>query len=240
MIRFGDDFRRFGDMSAHRLADAEVDKTPMPKTFLPIDLSALPPLPPAPTATASGGLSWTEKMADVAKWPMGKARGLVWKSVRIQFVCPVTHQWMGSYDLAEPTGGFAAVATGMTWALYAVKVALATQGLGGVLSSDMFQTAESGLKGFVELCEAVKVDEGLKTIEDAPAVSAQTYRAVYDMIATSLDQDASAFDRRWKPEDSWGGMVLARCEGRAVWVSPQGAEVLRTKGLAALGQTVHH
>lgn len=59
------------------------------------------------------------------------------------------------------------------------------------------------------------------------------------MIATSLDQDASAFDRRWKRGDGWGGMVLARCEGRAAWVSPQGAEVLRTQGLAASGQTVH-
>jgi hypothetical protein len=242
---FGEDFRRYREMSARCLADAEGDHSPMPKTFFAIDQSQAPAQPitavsPALSSSGTGtSASWVDKLVHLASSPLGQARGLLWTTVRIQFVCPVTHALMGSYDLEQPTDGFAAVAQGMHWAYYVAKVAFATQGLGLLLPKDVSEQLEGVWKGFADLVEASEGAEQLDGVKAATAVSAHTYRAVYDLIATSLDQEpAQAFARGWAPADRWGGMVLEKCEGRALWVSVEGAEVLRRQGLAALVHTV--
>ena len=61
--------------------------------------------------------------------------------------------------------------------------------------------------GFVD---ATKVEETLGEVEQAPgAVSAQTYRAIYDLIAASLDQDpAQAFARGYSRRPRTSGAAV--------------------------------
>jgi hypothetical protein len=150
------------------------------------------------------------------------------------------------------------------WGIVAIKIALATQGLGGIVPDistllpgmDMDaaqkmieemteatgvvgEAVKHAIEGKVEAAKGA-AEEEFKSLSDGASASKVHIRVIYDLIAAGLHQDKkTAFDKDWKP-DVYGlkwGMELVAVDGKSVWASKEGAVKLRKNGLKALDRT---
>ena len=102
----------------------------MPHTFI-----ILPKLQPAHDKTAST----ISKMKNCLSRQKDRLTGLVWEQSTLFFVCPVTQKVVvcgpdeKGYPINLPRAWVRALAPALQWGVFFLKVALATQGLGGVV-----------------------------------------------------------------------------------------------------------
>ena len=106
----------------------------MPHTFIILP-EAHPPLDAKAGADASTG----SKIKNFLLRRKDQALGLLWERSRLFFVCPVTRQVVPcgpegqGYLISLPTALLRALAPALRWGVLFLKVALATQGLGGLV-----------------------------------------------------------------------------------------------------------
>ena len=102
----------------------------MPHTFI-----ILPRLQPIFDKTAST----ISKMKNCLLRQKVRLTGLVWEQSTLHFVCPITRKLVtcgpegNGYPINMPRAWVRAMAPALQWGLFFLKVALATQGLGGVV-----------------------------------------------------------------------------------------------------------
>jgi hypothetical protein len=191
---------------------------------------------------------------------------LGWDDSEVVFICPVTMKPVegACFKICLPKQELKTAAFCLKWGIVVIKIALATQGLGGMvpdistLLPDMdMDAAQKMIEEMTEATgavgEAVKhvvegeieagkeaVEEEFKSLSDGAIASEMHIRVIYDLIAAGKGQDKkTAFHRHWKPKvnDLEWGMELVAVEGKSVWASKEGAEKLKKDGLKALNRT---
>ena len=176
--------------------------------------------------------STISKMTNCLLRQKDRLTGLVWEQSTLYFVCPVTHKMAvcgpegQGYPINLPRAWVRALAPALQWGLFFLKVALATQGLGGVvpnIPTEWLQqlNALPGANQLVKLESVIRqiTDDGV--VADALAVTTDGGDATdsLDQATSSYVDWESADEERAKSAFAQVFKFIAEAEGYANGVS---------------------
>ena len=162
----------------------------MPHTFV-----ILPKFPPVQAET----LSTISKMKNCLLRQKDRLTGLVWEQSTLFFVCPVTRKLVPcgphgkGYSINLPRAWVKALGPALQWGLFFLKVALATQGLGGVVPNIPTEWLQQ-LDALPGANQRDKLQSVISQIsEDGVVAGALAVATDGGDVTSSLDQATSSF-----------------------------------------------
>ena len=188
-----------------------------------------------------------------------KMMGLVWERSRLFFICPITGQAVScgppyaphngkGYLIKVPTALVRALAPALQWGVIFLKVALASQGLGGILPipidwlpgqlavgtdlthlrsvvRDMTTEGDKDVKKYVEWEQHVATNDAIK--QNALA-------RVFKFIAEAEGNADDILNLAWIPQHTGLILTTAKTTGASLWVSKEGQEAFEQRGWDAV------
>ena len=268
------------------LASLEADANRMPCSFILLPEAAVaddldanaatsvatpsqPPPPPPPPPLSLGIKSRCAKLAEFVNSGMTKykkrACRLLWKKSRLVFVCPVTLKRLQcgppggdgrGYEISIPKTILRQLFPVLRWGLFVLRVALTTQGAGGVvapfeellkscnlsLSSDSLAAVISQVEADCLSSATDTADSKLASSMDGaaplppvpvdPASAAHTKQALYEIFQLLQKAEGKVSAEDWNT-----GLHLVTPKagtGKSAWVSDEGRKEFEEKGAAAM------
>ena len=245
--------------SVHELADEQSDLlkviekrgNKMPHTFVI--------LPDMGVEESPTELSMAGKITSYLLRQKVNMMGLVWERSRLFFICPVTGQAVPcgppyaphngkGYLIKVPTALVRALAPALQWGVIFLKVALATQGLGGILPipidwlpghlavgtdlthlrsvvHHMTTDGDKDVKKYVEWEQHVATNDAIK--QNALA-------RVFKFIAEAEGNADDILNLAWIPQHTGLILTTAKTTGASLWVSKEGQEAFEQRGWDAV------
>ena len=217
-------------------------------------------------AEAKQQLSMAGKITSYLMRQKDKMIGLVWERSRLFFICPVTGQAVPcgppaaphngkGYLIKIPTAMVRTLAPALRWGVIFLKVALATQGLGGLLpipidwlpsqltiaNDDMNQlrTMVNNLSTGLDVQDdAVEGGVGVvKWEEDAEendAIKQNALVRVFKFIAEAEGHTDDIHNPAWIPQHTGLFLTTAKTTGASLWVSKEGQKAFEERGWDAV------
>ena len=228
----------------------------MPHTFV-----ILPDMGTEESNTEASQLTMAGKIKNYLLRQKDKMMGLVWERSRLFFICPVTGQAVPcgppkfphngkGYLIKVPTAMVRALAPALQWGVIFLKVALASQGLGGILPipldwlpgqlaigtdlvqlqsmvNDMDQTAalDKDVKMYVEWEQKEAKNDAVK--QNAMA-------RVFKFIAEAEGNADDILNPAWIPQHTGLILTTAKTTGASLWVSKEGQRAFEERGWDAV------
>jgi hypothetical protein len=204
--------------------------------------------PEAVRAPLEASASRIQKIGNFAKRFLQYSYSLAWSRSRLVFVCPITMKQVpcghdgNGYIVDVPTRRLKELAPVLKFGLLFLKVALATQGLGGIVPVDVSGLLPGGEEDYYNLMAQevglgmveARLDDSLQGASDGLDELDQiqelhdSHRAVafvYDLVkkAELGDAAASAADVLWMPTKT-GLHLVSPKDGRGLskWMSDEG------------------
>ena len=180
--------------------------------------------------------------------------GLVWERSRLFFICPVTgravpcgpprppHNGKG-YLIKIPTAMVRALAPALQWGVIFLKVALASQGLGGILpiptdwlpnqsTDDLSALTDLMMEGIGKDVKQYVEWEQKATKHDA--VKQNALARVYKFIAEAEGNADDILNPAWIPQHTGLILTTAKTTGASLWVSKEGQQAFEERGWDAV------
>ena len=228
----------------------------MPHTFV-----ILPDMGAEESNTDASQLSMAGKVKSYLLRQKDKILGLVWERSRLFFICPVTgravpcgppyapHNGKG-YLIKVPTALVRALAPALQWGVIFLKVALASQGLGGILpipldwlpSQLAIGTDLTQLRSIVnDIDQSTNLDKDVKKYVEweqqeatNDAVKQNAMARVFKFIAEAEGNADDILNPAWIPQHTGLILTTAKTTGASLWVSKEGQKAFEMRGWDAV------
>jgi hypothetical protein len=247
-----EEVRSMGQLTAAQyqlVAELESRGNVMPHTFV-----IVPEIRDKIPATAS----MTTKLKNYVLKKKDKLTGFFLENSRLHFFCPVTRRRVPcgpdgrGYVICVPSKLLKALMPALRIGLVFLKVALASQGMGGLVPVDMNPAVFRGkaeLESVMNQMNAefssididlVAADTDLRALTEqlaewessADAKLKGAYSTVFRLIAEVEGHPGGVSDRSWRP--TMTGLYLEQAPaggGNSLWVSPEGRTAFKTARL---------
>ena len=204
-------------------------------------------------------LSMAGKVTSYLLRQKDKMMGLVWERSRLFFICPVTGQAVPcgppyaphngkGYLIKVPTALVRALTPALQWGVIFLKVALATQGLGGILpipidwlpgqlsvGSDLAPLRSVLHDMTTDLDKDVKkVVEWEQHEASNDAIKQNALARVFKFIAEAEGNADDILNPTWFPQHTGLFLTTAKTTGASLWVSKEGQKSFEVKGWDAV------
>ena len=206
-------------------------------------------------------LSMAGKITSYLLRQKDKMMGLVWDRSRLFFICPVTGQAVScgppyaphngkGYQIKVPTALVRALAPALQWGVIFLKIALASQGLGGILPIPIdwlpgqlaIGTELTHLRSVVDDMEvSTDVDKGVKKVVEweqkeakHDAIQQNALARVYKFIAEAEGNADDILNPAWFPQHTGLILTTAKTTGASLWVSKEGQKAFEERGWDAV------
>ena len=195
-------------------------------------------------------------------WWRSSVADLVWSRSRLRFICPITNQFVDcgpgpgptydGYPINIPREWVVKMAPALKYGITFLKVALATEGLGGLV--DLSKLTPGGVGALSKMMDQMnllpgveaaagdapmdylssQVDDLVKYTEAPPDEDAkQAFELVFRFLAHAELDGQEPFPG-WKPQLTGLTLVAPSQGGRSLWVSREGEAEFRRNGVSAL------
>ena len=178
-----------------------------------------------------------------------KMIGLMWERSRLFFICPVTGQAVPcgppkpphngkGYLINVPTALVKALTPALQWGMIFLKVALASQGLGGILPipTDWLSCGAEDLGVMTDLMMKSLGNDVKKFVEwehkeaKHSAVKQNALARVYKFIAEAEGNADDILNPAWIPRHTGLILTTAKTTGASLWVSKEGQQEFEERG----------
>ena len=183
--------------------------------------------------------------------------GLVWERSRLIFICPVTGQAVPcgppcdphngkGYLIKVPSAMVRALAPALQWGVIFLKVALASQGLGGILpiptdwipggSGNLDMRMNVMMMGMM-MGVGTQVKKFVEWEQDEAKYSTSKQNAMARVIKFVAEAEGNAADilnPAWIPQHTGLILTTAKTTGASLWVSKEGQQAFEERGWDAV------
>ena len=192
-----------------------------------------------------------------------KMMGLVWERSRLFFICPITGQAVScgppyaphngkGYLIKVPTALVRALAPALQWGVIFLKVALASQGLGGILPIPIdwlpgqlaIGTDLTQLRSVVDDMDrttTTDLDKNVKKYVEweqkeakHDAIKQNALARVFKFIAEAEGNADDILNPAWIPQHTGLILTTAKTTGASLWVSKEGQQAFEERGWDAV------